>query len=307
MKKYTANILTKFNDMEYWRDKSQWSAPNIKVGGKNYIFLLEALDRFGARFRPAQWSSLDNVYKDKSLYFGSAGAGDPEYSKSIHDLLRRWDPRYRKSPIEPTYFDEVNFPLQERYNISQYDVNLADSIKRFVPPILDDNIIVLNELLGELTHIFATETINTFCSEPLYHIVKPMSGVHWQGSKEITDKRFYFGEIDVTEKGVVLDGERGNHLIFVEEAQLMAFLEKDAKPELTLEEQLDEMILEFDALPKAECPTQVECFQKIRERFLAKGRLPKRFGEMLLESSARVRDRLSRFGQRGTKPKASDA
>jgi hypothetical protein len=294
--------MTKYDDKEFWRNKSAWHFPTLTIDGRKLIFLLEALDRYGLRGAPDQWPLIDAVYKDKSLYDPPYEGSDwPRSSRDVHALLHRWCESFRYEFHPKTFEADDPYPLDNWYECKQSDFELAETIFRFCDPINPEHAKTHARILDELTKAFASGELTAYRVELIAMEMTALPPSAWHGGKAVTDKRFYFGEIALDEEGRIRDAEKGGYQIYVEEAEFTAFLDRIDPPPVTLEAWLEAQIRHYDSQPKSVCATKVDLEEKILQNLKTQTFDMTGIGLKIEAAFQKVKPELRRFGKTGVK------
>ena len=293
--------MATYQDKEYWRNKSAWNSPDLTtIDGRKLIFLLEALDLYGRRVAPEIWPLIDAVYKDKSLYHPPIQDSDwPLASKDVYTLLHSWNHSFEyKHHLEPFAIGDT-LVISDWYEFSRDDLALAETIARSCEPINQEHAKIHADTLDALTEAFASGKLTAYRVELKTKDMAALAPSAWYGRKEITDKRFFFGEIALDDDGRIRDTEKGAYKIYVDEAEFATFLDRIKPPPVTLEAWLEARIRHYDSQPKSVCANMVDCKKDIlqdprTQKFNMNG-----IGVKIEAAFQKVKPQLVRFGKRG--------
>jgi hypothetical protein len=289
--------MAKYDDKEYWRDKSAWHFTDLTIDGRKLIFLLEALDQYGERKEPSQWPLIDSVYKDPSLYSPSHDG----YGQGVHALLHKWCYSFDYTFI-PKYSEiDYGYVLEDTYKFKNEYRDLALSVLRFCKPINQKRAEMHADILDKLTEAFASGELTAYRVELITEDMAALAPSAWHGAKPVTDKRFYFGEIALDEEGQIRDAEKGPYQLYVDEAEFTRFLDRTAPRPRTLEEWLEARIRHYDGLPKSVCDTVKTCYKKVLVDLQTETFELDRIWEKFETAFQKVKPELRRFGKKGRK------
>ena len=295
-------------DPDFWRDPKAWPAASRSLDGRPVIFLLAALQRLGEREYPDEWPKIEHIYR-RYNDFEPSPQPDWEESTKIHQMLYSFDLTY----IPRKHVGKID----EESQITWYDfdenwLGLAYSLARNQHPASDDDKRIFADVLETMTREFARGKITTFACDNLFQELTDSTGpfekielMAWNTSKDISDKRFVFGQIGIKAGNKYPDDERGFYWIYIDEVEFEAFFaSRGFPPPQTDLERVAQRLLELDRKP-TEARTYLHCRDILlkemdqEDREVSANQILHVFRRLKLEG------KLKRLGRRGTKNQAS--